>query len=114
MDCQKLQGRFGYNTLYVLFFSCIVTGFYDDSNRFAVFNKLSETNYFLIPFLTQSDDEAMQRLKNHMDGERKAKYYGQYLANLSRAIRSIFSEDSSDELESDYGPIQAFSVSSSI
>ena len=28
MDGQKLQGRFGYNTLYVLFFSCIVTGFY--------------------------------------------------------------------------------------
>ena len=31
--------------------------------------------------IVKSDDEAMQRLKNHMDGERKAKYYGQYLAN---------------------------------
>lgn len=27
MDFQKLQERFGYNALYVLFFSCIVTGF---------------------------------------------------------------------------------------
>ena len=72
---------------------------YDNPNVFSVFNTLSETNYFLIPYLTQSDDEAMQRLKNHMNGERKAKYYGQYLSNLSRLIRSYFS-DSEDEPES--------------
>lgn len=72
---------------------------YDNSNVFSVFNTLSETNYFLIPYLTQSDDEAMQRLKNHMNGERKAKYYGQYLSNLSRLIRSIFS-DAEDDSES--------------
>lgn len=72
---------------------------YDSVNRYTVFNKLSETNYFLVPFLTQSDDEAKQRLKNHMDGKRKAKYYGQYLTNLLRMVRSLPYENVEDDNE---------------
>ncbi len=66
---------------------------YDSPNLFSVLDKLSETNYLLIPYLTYDDNEAMQRLKNHMNGKRKAKYYGQYLTNLSRLVRSVFPEE---------------------
>ena len=57
MDCQKLQGRFGYNTLYVLFFSCIVTGFYVSGLAY------SFTFFRQIPIVGRKQN---QKIQNHL------------------------------------------------
>ena len=36
-----------------------------------------------------------------MNGERKAKHYGQYFMNLSNLVRSLFSYNDSDEEHTD-------------
>ena len=58
---------------------------------------MAKTNYFLVPFLTSSDEEATQRFKDNMNGERKAKHYGQYFMNLSNLVRSLFLSNDCDE-----------------
>ena len=70
---------------------------YKNAVLYPTLNALAKTNYFLVPFLTCSDEEATQRYKDNMNGERKEKYYGQYFLNLSRLIRSLFYSDSEDD-----------------
>ena len=74
---------------------------YHDSHLYPTLNALAKTNYFLVPFLTSSDEEATQRFKDNMNGQRKAKHYGQYFMNLSNLVRSLFSYNDSDEEHTD-------------
>ena len=74
---------------------------YQDSYLYPTLNALAKTNYFLVPFLTSSDEEATQRFKDNMNGQRKAKHYGQYFMNLSNLVRSLFSYNDSDEEHTD-------------
>ena len=44
---------------------------YQDSYLYPTLNALAKTNYFLVPFLTSSDEEATQRFKDKLYKEIK-------------------------------------------